>query len=114
MVIRISDRGRGIPNLLEIMEGRYQSRTGMGLGIVGARRLMDQFQVESAPGAGTTVLLKKLLPATAGLVSNECLRFRRNSHGCGPRIPWEKFSSKTRNYFAHWMSCGSARRICRA
>ena len=52
MVIRISDRGRGIPNLLEIMEGRYQSRTGMGLGIVGARRLMDQFQIESAPGTG--------------------------------------------------------------
>ena len=71
MVIRISDRGRGIPNLLEIMEGRYQSRTGMGLGIVGARRLMDQFQIESAPGAGTTVLLKKLLPATAGLVSQQ-------------------------------------------
>jgi len=71
MVIRISDRGRGIPNLLEIMEGRYQSRTGMGLGIVGARRLMDQFQIESAPGAGTTVLLKKLLPTTAGLVSQQ-------------------------------------------
>ena len=71
MVIRISDRGRGIPNLLEIMEGRYQSRTGMGLGIVGARRLMDQFQIESAPGTGTTVLLKKLLPATADLVSQQ-------------------------------------------
>ena len=69
MVIRISDRGRGIPNLLEIMEGRYQSRTGMGLGIVGARRLMDQFQIDSAPGAGTTVLLKKLLPAAGGPVS---------------------------------------------
>ena len=71
MVIRISDRGPGIPNLLEIMEGRYQSRTGMGLGIVGARRLMDQFQIESAPGAVTTVLLKKLLPATADLVSQQ-------------------------------------------
>ena len=73
MVIRISDRGRGIPNLQEILEGRYQSRTGMGLGIVGARRLMDQFQIESAPDAGTTVLLKKLLPATAELVSQQRL-----------------------------------------
>ena len=73
MVIRISDRGRGIPNLQEILEGRYQSRTGMGLGIMGARRLMDQFQIESAPGAGTMVLLKKLLPATADLVSQQRL-----------------------------------------
>ena len=40
---------------------------------MGARRLMDQFQIESAPGAGTMVLLKKLLPATAGLVSQQRL-----------------------------------------
>jgi hypothetical protein len=32
---------------------------------------MDQFQIESAPGTGTTVLLKKLLPATADLVSQQ-------------------------------------------
>jgi signal transduction histidine kinase/CheY-like chemotaxis protein len=73
MVIRISDRGRGIPNLQEILDGRYQSRTGMGLGIRGARRLMDQFKIESEPGAGTMVLLKKLLPATADLVSQQRL-----------------------------------------
>ncbi|HVY94355.1 MAG TPA: hypothetical protein VHA14_16455, partial [Bryobacteraceae bacterium] len=40
---------------------------GMGLGIIGARRLMDQFEIESAPGRGTTVLLKKLLPRRAPL-----------------------------------------------
>ncbi len=39
---------------MTILEGRYQSQTGMGLGIIGARRLMDQFQIESAPGGGTT------------------------------------------------------------
>ena len=45
------------------MQGRYRSSTGMGMGILGARRLMDQFQIESEPGKGTTVWLKKLLPA---------------------------------------------------
>src|SRR5436305_447890 len=44
------------------------SPTGMGLGIVGARRLMDHFQIESIPGQGTTVFLKKLLPRRAGLI----------------------------------------------
>src|SRR5215204_6146262 len=38
--IRISDSGPGIENLPLILEGHYVSRTGMGLGIIGARRLM--------------------------------------------------------------------------
>jgi signal transduction histidine kinase/DNA-binding response OmpR family regulator len=66
-IVRITDTGDGIHNLQTILEGRYQSKTGMGLGIVGARRLMDQFEIESAPGRGTTVLLKKLLPRRAPL-----------------------------------------------
>ena len=60
MVIRISDRGAGIANLDEILDGRYRSATGMGQGILGARRLVDQFQIESAPNVVTLVLLKKL------------------------------------------------------
>jgi signal transduction histidine kinase/DNA-binding response OmpR family regulator len=68
LVIRVKDRGKGIPNLEEILEGRYKSETGMGLGIIGARRLMDLCEIRSTPGAGTTVLLKKLLPKRAPLV----------------------------------------------
>jgi anti-sigma regulatory factor (Ser/Thr protein kinase) len=52
----------GILNLATILEGRYQSQPGMGLGISGAWRLIDQFEAESVPGAGTTIWLKKLLP----------------------------------------------------
>ena len=68
-VIRISDRGPGIRNLEEILDGRYESRTGMGLGIIGARRLMDQFRVETNRGSGTTVVLTKLIPRRAPLVT---------------------------------------------
>src|SRR6266850_1144381 len=67
LVVRVTDEGPGIADVRRILEGRYRSSTGMGLGIVGARRLMDQFDIESAPGRGTTVTLKKLLPRRAPL-----------------------------------------------
>jgi signal transduction histidine kinase/CheY-like chemotaxis protein len=60
--IVVSDEGPGIARLSDILEGSYRSSTGMGLGIIGARRLMDQFEITSAPGTGTRVVLRKLLP----------------------------------------------------
>ncbi|HXM44859.1 MAG TPA: ATP-binding protein [Bryobacteraceae bacterium] len=60
--IRIVDTGAGIGDLDRILEGRYRSSTGMGMGILGARRLMDEFEIRSDPGHGTTVLLRKRLP----------------------------------------------------
>jgi len=62
-MVKIADSGPGVRRLDDILEGRYHSSTGMGLGILGARRLMDHFQIDSAPGKGTTIWLKKLLPA---------------------------------------------------
>jgi signal transduction histidine kinase len=63
LVARVRDRGPGIPNLEEILDGRYRSRTGMGLGLVGSRRLSDRFEIEA--GAGTSVVLGKYLPRYA-------------------------------------------------
>jgi signal transduction histidine kinase/DNA-binding response OmpR family regulator len=68
LLIRVSDRGPGIPNLQSILDGDYRSRTGMGLGLIGARRLMDQCEIQTAVGSGTVVSLKKLLPRRARLV----------------------------------------------
>jgi signal transduction histidine kinase/ActR/RegA family two-component response regulator len=65
LVITISDRGPGIPNLDEILAGRYRSKTGMGIGIVGARRLMDRFEIVSEVGSGTTVTVAKRLTGPA-------------------------------------------------
>jgi signal transduction histidine kinase/CheY-like chemotaxis protein len=66
--IVISDRGPGIPMLQQILDGNYRSPTGMGLGIVGAQRLMDRFTIDTDPGKGTVVSLSKLLPRRAPLV----------------------------------------------
>jgi len=66
LVIRVSDSGPGIKDLDGIMEGRYRSSTGMGMGILGTRRLMDDFEIQSSRGAGTTVVLRKRLPRKAG------------------------------------------------
>lgn len=60
--IRISDQGAGIGNLQQILDGRYESSTGMGMGILGTVRLMDGCDIETQPGSGTTVLLSKFLP----------------------------------------------------
>jgi anti-sigma regulatory factor (Ser/Thr protein kinase) len=46
--VKVTDSGSGIANLQEILDGQYHSKTGMGLGIIGARRLVDQFHIESA------------------------------------------------------------------
>ena len=62
--IVITDRGPGIPNLEEIWSGGYQSSTGMGIGLLGARRLIDELDVTSSP-VGTRATLIKLLPRNA-------------------------------------------------
>ena len=63
LVISIRDHGRGIANLAEILGGKYVSRTGMGLGMIGAKRLLDVFEVETSEGKGTTVTLGKVVPS---------------------------------------------------
>ncbi|MFB3854744.1 MAG: ATP-binding protein [Vicinamibacterales bacterium] len=72
--VTVRDSGPGIANLDAILAGRYRSRTGMGLGIVGAGRLMDHFHVETAPGRGTTVFLGKTIPSTAEPVTPAVVR----------------------------------------
>jgi len=51
------DEGPGIENLELAMRDGYTSGTGLGLGLPGARRLVDDFKIETAPGHGTTVTL---------------------------------------------------------
>jgi serine/threonine-protein kinase RsbT len=53
-VVVATDEGPGIPNLQEILAGRYKSKTGMGRGLIGVKRLSDRFQIDSGP-KGTRV-----------------------------------------------------------
>lgn len=62
LLISVRDRGPGIPNLDEILDGKYISKTGMGIGMVGAKRLLDRFEVETKKGRGTSVTLGKIIP----------------------------------------------------
>jgi len=66
LVIVVRDTGGGIKALEAVLGGTYRSRTGMGLGILGAQRLMDRLDVESTK-AGTTVTMRQILPAAAGV-----------------------------------------------
>ncbi|HEX6161428.1 MAG TPA: ATP-binding protein, partial [Thermoanaerobaculia bacterium] len=59
LVMTVTDQGPGIENLDHVLSGRYKSKTGMGLGILGARRLMDDFSINSVPGKGTVVSMRK-------------------------------------------------------
>jgi signal transduction histidine kinase len=65
LVMTVTDRGPGIRNLDEVLNGSYESQTGMGIGIVGARRLMDDLQISTKAGQGTTVIMRKLLTPRA-------------------------------------------------
>ena len=61
VLVRVRDGGPGIRNLDAVLSGSFQSQTGMGLGISGARRLTDHFEIASSPGEGTSVILGKRL-----------------------------------------------------
>jgi diguanylate cyclase (GGDEF)-like protein len=62
----LKDEGPGIENLQQILDGSYRSRTGMGVGIAGSRKLLDQFTVETEPGRGTVVTMGMQLSERAG------------------------------------------------
>ncbi len=66
--VSVSDSGPGIEKLDEIMEGRYRSETGLGMGIIGTKRLMDHFSIKSQP-SGTSVEMSKRLPRGVGLLT---------------------------------------------
>ena len=54
-----SDRGPGIADVELALQDGYTTGNGLGLGLPGARRLVDDFQLDTAPGVGTRVRLVK-------------------------------------------------------
>ena len=74
LVVSVTDKGPGIEALDDgALDGSYRPPTRTGTGIAGARRLMDDFAIESARGRGTVVTMRKDLPAGTPAVTAERL-----------------------------------------
>jgi serine/threonine-protein kinase RsbT len=56
-----SDEGPGIADIGSAMRDGYSTGSGLGLGLPGCRRLMDEFEITSGSAAGTTVVMRKWL-----------------------------------------------------
>jgi len=62
IVVVARDEGPGIADLELAMRDSYSTGSGLGLGLPGARRLMDEFEIESEVSKGTTIVMKKWAP----------------------------------------------------
>lgn len=77
LVVVVRDPGPGIRDVDAALRDGYSGAGGLGLGIPGARRLMDEFEIWSEPGRGTIVTMTKWRVRTP----LERLRSRRVGHG---------------------------------
>jgi serine/threonine-protein kinase RsbT len=59
VMIEASDDGPGIDDIDRALEDGYTTGQGLGLGLPGARRIMDEFHIASKPGRGTRVIMHK-------------------------------------------------------
>lgn len=57
--LAFSDQGPGIPNLELAMMDRWTSGSGLGMGLPGTKRLVNEFEIESVVGQGTTVTITR-------------------------------------------------------
>ncbi|MBN1887750.1 MAG: anti-sigma regulatory factor [Thermoflexales bacterium] len=55
------DKGPGIENVERVLAGGYTTSKGLGLGVSGSKRLMDEFEIESEVGVGTKITAVKRL-----------------------------------------------------
>lgn len=65
LLVQAVDKGPGIADTEQALEDGFSTSSGLGLGLPGSRRLMDDFELESAVGSGTTVTMWKWLPGSA-------------------------------------------------
>ncbi|HWP82857.1 MAG TPA: anti-sigma regulatory factor [Bacteroidota bacterium] len=62
IMVVAKDEGPGIVDISQALRDGYTTSQGLGLGLPGTRRLMDEFDIVSVVGKGTTVTVKKWLP----------------------------------------------------
>jgi len=59
IIVTAHDKGPGIPDISRALEAGFSTSRSLGLGLPGVRRLMDEFEIVSDVGLGTTVTVKK-------------------------------------------------------
>ena len=99
--ITARDEGPGIDeaDLRAIMRGQYNSTSGLGVGLTGTRRLMDEFEIESAAGAGTRVtIIKWLPPAEAARVKERLDTLRANFNTDDTESAVEELARQNRDF----------------
>jgi signal transduction histidine kinase/CheY-like chemotaxis protein len=94
LVVTVADSGAGIPNLDQILEARYKSATGLGMGIIGTKRLMDEFRIETSAD-GTVVNMAKFIPNhrfawTLRTANDLCRKVQERS----PSSPYEEIEKQ--------------------
>lgn len=62
ITITVEDKGPGIADLDLAMQDGYSTSRGMGVGLPGTKRIMDEFEIDTKPGRGTRVVMKKWIP----------------------------------------------------
>jgi serine/threonine-protein kinase RsbT len=77
LMVEARDSGPGISDVQAAMEEGYGTKGGLGLGLPGTRRIMDEFEIESEVGRGTTVTMRKWR------VRDELERLRDKRDGTG-------------------------------
>jgi signal transduction histidine kinase/anti-sigma regulatory factor (Ser/Thr protein kinase) len=98
-VTLVCDRGPGIGELPSILAGTYQSVSGMGLGILGAKRLMDSVHIDTA-AKGTTVRLVQTLPKGTDLNPLDLPSLAAAIHRSSPVDPLDELAAQNQELIA--------------
>jgi serine/threonine-protein kinase RsbT len=57
--LQFADQGPGIADLNRALAGGYSTANSLGLGLSGTKRLVDEFHIDTAPGRGTRIVIRK-------------------------------------------------------
>ena len=97
--VSIRDSGPGIADLEDILDGRYRSDTGMGMGILGTKRLMDQFHLDSTPQGTTARLLKQLPRSLSPLTSRSVKELGQKLRAAAVESPFAEIERQNQELF---------------
>ena len=96
LMVRVVDKGPGIQRIDDILNGRYVSPTGVGLGLAGAKRLMDRFEIATGPKGTTVTLGKRLSAGVPPLSEQRIAAIAKQLLNQAPQNPLEEVQQQNR------------------